>query len=360
MSSEVVVASYRIHTSADELDARVEALCLEQTVELPRDAIRSEPIERLVLPRVAGSQPSGAEFLVTLEFPLETTGRDPAQLLNVLFGNSSLHDDVSLVSVDLPASLCEVFGGPRFGIAGLRKLAGVDRRALTCTALKPMGLATDALAARCSLFAQAGIDLIKDDHGLADQRFAPFEARVRACQAAVEGQAALYVPNLAGTPSTLRRQMAFARDCGVRAVLVSPMLVGLPAFHELVRESEGVAVLAHPALGGVARVEPPALLGTLFRAYGADAVIYPHHGGRFGYSPDTCREIADRLRGANHGLAASLPVPAGGMSVERVPELLAFYGSDTLLLIGGSLYQAGERLLERSREFVLAVARESV
>ncbi len=366
MSSEVVVASYRIHASADELEARIEALRLEQTVELPRDAIRSETVERLVLPRVADTRPAdedtrkrGAAFLVTLEFPLETTGRDPAQLLNVLFGNSSLHDDVSLVSVELPASLCEVFGGPRFGIAGLRKLAGVERRALTCTALKPMGLAADALAARCALFARAGIDLIKDDHGLADQRFAPFEARVRACQAAVEGQAALYVPNLTGTPSTLRRQLAFARDCGVRAVLVAPMLVGLPAFHELVQESEGVAILAHPALGGVARVEPPALLGTLFRAYGADAVIYPHHGGRFGYSPDTCREIADRLRGASHGLLASLPVPAGGMSVERVPELLAFYGGDTLLLIGGSLYQAGEHLLERSREFVLAVARES-
>jgi ribulose-bisphosphate carboxylase large chain len=201
--------------------------------------------------------------------------------------------------------------------------------------------------------------VIKDDHGLADQRFAPFEPRVRACQAAAETEGALYVPNLTGTPSSLRRQLEFARDCGVRAVLVAPMLVGLPAFLELVRESEGVAVLAHPALGGVARIDPPALLGTLFRAYGADAVIYPHQGGRFGYSTETCRELADVLRGPAHGLAPSLPVPAGGMSVERVPELLAFYGRDTLLLIGGSLYQAGARLLERSREFARAVAAES-
>jgi ribulose-bisphosphate carboxylase large chain len=357
MSSEVVAASYRIR--ADDIEARVEALRLEQTVELPREAIRSEAIERRVLPRVAETRPEGDEFLVTLEFPLETTASDPAQLLNVLFGNSSLQDDLSLVSVGLPASLCQTLGGPRFGIEGLRKLSGVEGRALTCTALKPMGLPADGLAARCAIFARAGIDVIKDDHGLADQRFAPFESRVRACQAAVEGHSALYVPNLTGTPSALRRQLEFARACGVRAVLVAPMLVGLPAFHELVRESEGVAVLAHPALAGAARIEPPALLGTLFRAYGADAVIYPHHGGRFGFASDTCRQIAERLRGASHGLAASMPVPAGGMSVERVPELLAFYGPDTLLLIGGSLYQAGERLLDRSREFADAVAAES-
>jgi ribulose-bisphosphate carboxylase large chain len=47
------------------------------------------------------------------------------------------------------------------------------------------------------------------------------------------------------------------------------------------------------------------------------------------------------------------------MSVERVPELLAFYGVDTMLLIGGSLYRAGPALLDRSREFVDAVKRAS-
>jgi ribulose-bisphosphate carboxylase large chain len=51
-----------------------------------------------------------------------------------------------------------------------------------------------------------------------------------------------------------------------------------------------------------------------------------------------------------------MPVPAGGMSVERVPELKREYGVDSMLLIGGSLLAAGERLAERSRAFVEAVA----
>ncbi len=359
---EFVGATYRLAVDAGALDARVEALCLEQTVELPRAAIRSAYVEEQVLPRVERTEPSAeGEHLETLRFPVETTALDPAQLLNVLFGNSSLHDDVSLAAVDLPPVLCDALGGPRLGIEGLRKLADVEGRALTCTALKPMGLSADALAARCALFARAGVDLVKDDHGLADQRFAPFEQRVRACQREVEraadaGHSCVYVPNLTGTPSALRRQLDFARECGVRAVLVAPMLIGMPAFHELAGQAGGVALLAHPALGGAARIESRALLGDLFRAYGADAVIFPHHGGRFGYSRGVCRAIAEGLRGPRHGLAPALPVPAGGMSVERVPELLGFYGADAMLLIGGSLYQAGERLFDRTREFVAAVA----
>ena len=70
-----------------------------------------------------------------------------------------------------------------------------------------MGLEPAQLAALCGTFARAGIDLIKDDHGLADHPFCPFEARVEACLAAIEaaaretGRRALYVPNLTGRPT---------------------------------------------------------------------------------------------------------------------------------------------------------------
>jgi ribulose-bisphosphate carboxylase large chain len=43
------------------------------------------------------------------------------------------------------------------------------------------------------------------------------------------------------------------------------------------------------------------------------------------------------------------------MSVERVDEMLAFYGHDVILLIGGALLTAGEALPERAREFVTRV-----
>jgi ribulose-bisphosphate carboxylase large chain len=48
-----------------------------------------------------------------------------------------------------------------------------------------------------------------------------------------------------------------------------------------------------------------------------------------------------------------VPVPAGGMTLARVPEMLDFYGPDVMLLIGGSLLAGGERA---AADFTSAVA----
>ncbi len=118
------------------------------------------------------------------------------------------------------------------------------------------------------------------------------------------------------------------------------------------REYQDLALLAHPTLGGAARIAPDVLIGRLFPLIGADAVIFPNHGGRFGYSETHLP--ARSPTGARD--AGALPVPAGGMTLARVPELLGFYGADTMLLIGGNLLQAGEQLGERARAFANRVA----
>ncbi|MFO0209019.1 MAG: ribulose 1,5-bisphosphate carboxylase, partial [Betaproteobacteria bacterium] len=92
--------------------------------------------------------------------------------------------------------------------------------------------------------------------------------------------------------------------------------------------------------------------------FGADAVIFPNYGGRFSYSRATCDALANALREPWHGLKTAAPVPAGGMSVERVPELKRQYGNEAMLLVGGSLLIARDRLYERSVEFVARVAEE--
>ena len=364
-------ATYRLDCSEGDVEARAADLALEQTVELPREALGDPRIEREILPIVESLEPlepceagGASAFRARVAYPAATCARDPAQLLNVLFGNSSLQPDVALLDVELPESLELALGGPRHGVEGLRKATGAQERALTCTALKPMGLAPEALADLAGSFARAGLDVIKDDHGLGDHAFCRFEPRVRACQAAVDraaaetGHRAVYAPNVTGTPETIARQLAIAADAGAGAVLLEPMLVGLPLLQQLAR-GEHPPLLAHPALAGAGRIAPGVLLGTLFRACGADAVIYPHFGGRFSYSEAVCADLAERLRDPGSRLRPTLPVPAGGMSVERVPELVRFYGSDSMLLVGGSLYRAGPALEERSREFVAAVRRAS-
>jgi ribulose-bisphosphate carboxylase large chain len=354
-------ATYRITASESESRVRAEALAVEQSVEMPLSAISDARILGATVARVEDIFPHAGHFDVVLGIAPATTGHEASQLVNMLFGNCSLQPEVELIDVDLPVGYEKAFPGPRFGIEGLRGLAGVSGRALTCTALKPLGSSAEYLAHLARTFSLAGLDIIKDDHGIANQEYAPFAARVRAVQAAVDeanretGGRTVYAPTFSGGPSALAAQARVAKECGVRMALVAPMLVGLPAFVEL-QSQLGIPVMAHPAFAGASRIAPPLLLGKLFRLLGADATIFPNHGGRFGYSRETCLGIASAARSPWQGLRGALPVPAGGMTVDRVPEMLDVYGRDTMLLIGGGLLSAGDELAKRAREFVARVA----
>ncbi len=359
---EAIRVTYRLAVESASAESRAEAVAREQTVEVPRCVVRDPFVEEQILGRVEAVEPvDESAFLATIAFPAATSAHDPAQLLNVLFGNTSLHDDVVCVDADLPRSVLDALHGPRFGLPGFRKAVGVYDRALTCTAVKPMGQSPEALADLLQSFARAGIDVVKDDHGLADHAFCRFEPRVRACLAAADrvadetGHHALYVPNLIGSPETVFRQLEFAQRSGARAVMASPLLLGLPLFWELCQRHASVPVLAHPALGGAQRFAPELLFGRLFRLYGADAVIFLSFGSRFRYGRESCQLLAERLRVAWGSTLPSLPIPAGGLELENAAEVARFYGRDAMLLVGGSLQVEEGAVLERSRAFVESV-----
>lgn len=360
-------AHYHLAAAPEGIEARAGALALEQSIEMPLEAVDDAYVRDEVVARVEEIDELGPDrFRVVLSLSTATTGSEIGQLMNMLFGNCSLQDDVELADVELPEALLATFGGPRHGVQGLRALTGADDRALTMTALKPQGLGPADLATRAGIFARAGLDIIKDDHGIADQARAPFADRVAACQRAVaeanaaNGGRSVYAPALSGGPTQLARQLRIVREEGVQAVLACPMLMGLPAFAELVRDAMPCAVIVHPALGGAARIHPPLLFGKLFRLLGADATIFPNDGGRFSYSRATCLALAAAARAPWGSLRACAPVPAGGMSMARVPEMLDTYGKDVVLLVGGALLMAGRELEARSREFVDCVRRARV
>jgi len=361
-----LVAVYHVRVEAAAIEARAKALVLEQSVEMPLEAITEQRILAEIVARVEGIRElARGRFEVRVALAASTTGGEPGQLMNMLFGNSSIQEDVTLADVELPVSLAARFPGPNSGVLGLRALARAEGRAMTCSALKPQGLMPSALAELAGRLALGGLDFIKDDHGLADQAYSPFAARVGACADAVAaasrktGRPTRYVPSLSGNLDALRRQVAFAREAGIEMVLLAPMITGVAQFATLVRENPTLAFMAHPALAGASRLAPPLLLGKLFRLFGADATIFPNHGGRFGYSRETCGALAEAARAPWLAKRPAVPVPAGGMTPERVPEMLEFYGRDCMLLIGGGLLSARERLVEATAAFTALVERHA-
>jgi ribulose-bisphosphate carboxylase large chain len=358
-----MTAVYRVRGDAASIEMRAQAIAVEQSVEMPLSAISNDAVLRDIVGEVQGIQELEAgHFEIRIGLAVATAGFEAGQLLNMLFGNTSLQEDVTLRDAEIPDAMAKHFGGPNIGIEGLRAKCGARGRALTCTALKPQGLPSEELAALAGRLAAGGLDFIKDDHGLADQAYSPFTERVRACAAAVRrannesGSHTYYLPNVSGDLHQAAAQIRLAIGEGIEAVLIEPMIMGLSNFQRLVRDFPMIAFFVHPAMAGASRIAPPLLLGKVFRLLGADVTIYPNYGGRFSYSPDTCRAIADQARRSWAPLKPSMPSPAGGMALERVPELLDFYGPDTMLLIGGSLLSAKDRITEEAAAFAALVA----
>jgi ribulose-bisphosphate carboxylase large chain len=354
------IATYQVRAEASAIAARAAEIAVEQSVEMPLAAIDAPDILRDIVGQVANiAELAPGRFEVRIALSCATAGADAGQLLNMLFGNTSLHDDVILVDAEFPPATLAAHPGPNFGLHGLRARGKIGRRALTCSAIKPQGLPPAQLATLVHRFALGGLDFVKDDHGLADQTYSPFAARVAACAAAARaaGGTTRYVPSITGTQDAMRQQIRIASDEGIDTVMLAPMIAGLANMAALAREFPNIAFFAHPSLAGAARIAPPLLIGRIFRLLGADAVIFPNHGGRFGYTPSTCRALAEAARGDLAATRPSVPVPAGGMTLARVPEMLDFYGPDVMLLLGGSLLAAHERLTEATAEFTAAVAR---
>ena len=381
MSNRFTV-TYLVRADAASIEARAQGIAVEQSVEMPLAAIDDDWVLSDIVGRVDGiNDLRDGRFAVRIGLATDTVGRDAGQFLNMVFGNTSLHDDVTLHDIDLPPILLDAFGGPAHGIESLRRRLHLHNRPMTGSALKPQGLPPAQLGHLAEQFARGGLDFVKDDHGLADQDYSRFADRVRACAEGIRrgvhvtGHPTRYVPSLSGTLEDMREQVAVARQEGIDCLMLAPMICGFATFQALKWECPDMAFFAHPSFGGAARIAPDLLIGKLFRVMGADAVIFPSFGGRFGYSQDTCRRLADNARlpvsavsrlvggdpevgdgvlGAVHPhpiLRPALPVPAGGMTLDRTREILDFYGGDTMLLIGGNLLMARDDIAQEAERF---------
>ncbi len=373
LSGERYSVTYRISGSEDEARARAIDITLEQTVEFPYELLPRGPIRDEVVGRIESfsrmensrSEKDGAEttYEAKISFAMETAAGEITQLLNVVFGNISLKDGLRVERIDLCESLYNIFPGPRFGVSGLRGLLGIENRPILGTALKPMGLSSRDLSDLAYRFALGGIDIIKDDHGLTDQKFAPFEERVSLCADAVRkankesGHKSIYTANVTAPFDELMRRARFAKDAGAGALMIAPGLTGFSAMKTLADDSGlGLPVFSHPAFLGASLNGASALsyffaLGQLQRLSGADAVIYPNYGGRFSISKEQCLEIARGAREPMGRIQSIFPFPGGGMSLEAVSEMHEMYGNDLIYLIGGGLFRRGDDLVENCKYF---------
>ena len=248
---------------AKEARARAEGIAYEQTVEVPPDVVPPGFVQDEIVGRIEELGPEGdGSFRAVISYSPDSAGPDVAQLLNVVFGNSSMQRGIRVLALDPGEEIRRRHPGARFGVEGLRQLAGRPQGGLIAPVLKPQGLGAEDLAQIAYRCALGGADIIKEDHGLSDQPMAPFRPRVEAVVAALDlaesetGQRPLYFANLPGPTTRTEEAIAFAKSARVDGLLVMPGLFGFGLVARIARdETLSMPVMAHPSFLGSFR--PP-------------------------------------------------------------------------------------------------------
>lgn len=355
--------TYRIFAqNADEAAERASIIALENTVEIPRDVVPQGYIEDVVLGRVREVRCEGTGvYSGRIGYHIEAVGDEFLQFLNVVLGNASIFRGVRVSGITPNDDLLARFGGARFGIAGIRALIG-HKDGLVCPVIKPQGQSTENLARLCYLTARAGADIVKEDHGLANQSAAPFAPRVAACAEAVaranaerraqgDTTQALYFASLLGHSRDLFERAHAAKEAGAHGLLIIPALLGFDAIFALAQdETLNLPIMAHPSHMGPYVLSPDTgydhgvIFGTLMRLGGADVSVFPNFGGRFGFTQNECQDIVTACRDLGGPNTPILPSPGGGMSLDRLDDMRRLYGPDCVYLLGGSLLKWGDEI----------------
>lgn len=372
MSASRIEADYLLETPADP--GRVaELIAGEQssgtfvaipgeTAELKaRSAARVVRLEELEDAAGSASLPSaglnvgpGARFRrarLTLSWPLETLGPSLPNLLATVAGNLFELKPVTglrLLDIRLPPEFSAAYPGPRFGVEGTRRLAGVQGRPLIGTIIKPsVGLGPEETAALVDELCRAGIDFIKDDELQSDGPACPFDRRVEAVMRVINddaqrsGRKVMYAFNLTGDLDQMRRRQDTLLKHGATCLMASLNSVGLVGMIELARFGQ-LPIHAHRNGWGYLSRHP--LLGwsyiawqKIWRLAGADHMHVNGVGNKFAESDESSIASARACLTPmfDHKPCTVMPVFSSAQTARQAPATYQGLGSSDLIVTAG-------------------------
>jgi ribulose-bisphosphate carboxylase large chain len=330
-----------------ELKARAAARL--ETLDVLDDEVRERSLPFAGMPKDA--PPVWRRARITLSWPLENLGASLPNLLATVAGNLFELKQVSglrLLDLRLPDAFAASYPGPKFGIAGTRLLAGVEKRPLIGTIIKPsVGLRAEETAALTKTLCEAGIDFIKDDELQSDGPGCPFDERVRAVMSVINahadrtGKKVMFAFNLTGDLDEMRRRHDVLLAHRATCLMASLNSVGLVGMIELGRFSQ-LPIHAHRNGWGYLSRHP--LLGwsyvawqKIWRLAGAD---HMHVNGLQSKFSESDESVIASARACLTPMFESkpctvMPVFSSGQTAKQAPATYAALGSTDLIMAAG-------------------------
>ncbi|HYC71488.1 MAG TPA: ribulose-bisphosphate carboxylase large subunit family protein [Opitutaceae bacterium] len=312
-----------------------------------------ETVREPALPTGRPPEPHYRRAEIVVSWPIENFGYNLPTLVSTVQGN--LYElphftGLKLVDLDLPAEFVARFRGPAFGIAGTRRLAGVEGRPLVGTIVKPsIGLTPVQTAALVETLVNAGIDFIKDDELMADPPHSPFDARVEAVMAVINrhaehaGRKVMYAFNISDELDAMQRHYDRIVAAGGTCAMLSLNSVGLAAAKKIC-DRGALAIHGHRNGWGMLNRHP--LFGIEFPAYqklwrlaGVDQLHVNGIANKFWEPDDSVVRSIEACLAFQPGGRPVLPVVSSGQWGGQAPE--TFRRTKTIDL----LYMAGGGIL---------------
>ncbi|MEA5037867.1 Ribulose bisphosphate carboxylase large chain [bioreactor metagenome] len=299
--------------------------------------------------------PSGSGFQTKLSFPHEIfePGNIP-QYLSVIAGNLfglGKLETVRLLDIEIPVGLDGT--GPKFGIEGIRKISGteISRRPHVGTIIKPkVGLTPKDTAAVAFQAAIGGVDLIKDDETLTDQKFCPLMTRLEMVMEALErakdetGRQVLYALNVTTGGDRILEVASNAVKAGANMLMVDVLTAGFSAVQCLASDpSINVPIHVHRTMHGAMTRNPEhgiamRPIAKLVRVCGGDQLHTGTVSGKMGGKADEILGDNKALTSPAGKLLPVFPVASGGLHPGKVHAEIITLGNEIVLQAGGGIH----------------------
>lgn len=294
-----------------------------------------------------------------IAYPLELfePGNMP-QILSSIAGNifgMKVLNSLRLEDVHWPYEIVKSFRGPKIGLKEIRKITGIGGRCLVGTIVKPkIGLNSKEHAKVCYNAWVGGLDLVKCDENLTNQKFNRFEANIRETLKMKEkaeretGEKKIYVPNVtAETKETIKRAKLVKQEGG-NCIMVDIITVGWSALQSLRNEDLDLIIHAHRCghamftrgKHGISMLA----IAKIARLIGVSQIhIGTANVGKMESGEEDTQKINSFLKSKWFNIKPVFPICSGGLHAGSIPKLVKLLGNDIIIQAGGGVHSLGTR-----------------
>ena len=293
-----------------------------------------------------------------------------ASVLGNIFGLKEL-EELYVFDISFPKGYQRQFGGPLHGIEGIRKLVGTEktRRPHVGTIVKPkVGLTPKEWAHVAYEAYSGGLDLVKDDENLVDQKFCGWEERLHEVVKAIDtasgetGQKHLYSCNITDRYSRMVKRLDYLNSLKLQKhiiVMLDAYVIGMAALQDILDITKRYGFATHGHRAGFAAANRGSygvnfqIYEKFYRLLGIDQMHIGTGVGKMEGSPLVIKRLHDiaeqqklaekfyfgslEMEFAPH-IKPMLSIASGGIDAGKIDALVALHGLNTNIQAGAGVH----------------------